>query len=109
MKVCPHCKELYKPDPRQLSIFNLESSNDLEFYHGKGCDECFHSGYSGRTGIFEIMKVDELLRELVVGKVSDAEIKEKAIQQGMNTLKMSGLKKIRRGETTIEETLRVIL
>ena len=108
-KVCPHCKERYEPDPWQLSIFNLESSSDLEFYQGRGCDQCFHSGYSGRTGIFEIMRVDELLRELVVEKFSGAEIKEQAVEQGMNTLKMSGLKKIRRGETTIEEMLRVII
>ena len=109
-KICPYCKEPYSPDSRLLQVLNLEKEAEYtQFYHGKGCERCFHSGYSGRTGIFEIMKVDEHLRELIVGQVSEAQVKEEAIKRGMNTLRVSGIKKIIRGETTLEETLRVIL
>ncbi len=106
-KICPHCQERYQPDRRLLRILDIEP--DQPFMRGKGCDKCFHSGYSGRTGIFEVMKLDERLRECIVKNVPVAELKETAIFQGMNTLKASGIKKIKHGETTVEETLRVIL
>ena len=108
-QICPHCKERYTPDARLLRLLGLHQKSEIEYYRGKGCDRCFHSGYAGRTGIFEVMKVDESLRELIVQKASIAQIKERAIEQGMNTLKASGIRKIQRGETTVEETLRVIL
>jgi len=107
-KICPHCKESYTPDPRQLSVLNLEEKETL-FYHGRGCDRCFHTGYSGRIGVFEVMKVDEHLRELITRNIPESGLKKEAVKQGMNTLKLSGIKKILRGETTVEETLRVIL
>ena len=107
--ICPHCKTSYRPDPRLTRILQLDHYSDITFYHGTGCDRCFHSGYSGRTGIFEVMKVDEQLRDLIARQILEAELKQKAISQGMNTLKTSGIKKVLRGETTIEETLRVIL
>lgn len=109
-KICPYCKEPYSPDSRLLRFLNLEKEAEYtQFYHGKGCEQCFHSGYLGRTGVFEVMKVEEHLRELIVGQVSEAELKQEAIKRGMNTLRASGIKKIIRGETTLEETLRVIL
>ncbi|GAK49374.1 type IV pilus assembly protein PilB [Candidatus Moduliflexus flocculans] len=94
---------------RLLRILDIEPDRSFEFMRGKGCDKCFHSGYSGRTGVFEVMKLDERLREGIVKNVPVAALKEMAISQGMNTLKASGIKKIKRGETTVEETLRVIL
>ncbi len=109
-KVCPYCKEPYTPDPRLLHLLNLEEEEAYtQFYHGKGCEKCFHSGYSGRVGVFEVMPVDKEIRELIVNGAPEAQMKETAIQKGMNTLKTSGVKKIIRGETTVEETLRVIL
>ncbi len=107
--ICPHCKERYQPAPQLLRLLNLVHDSHIEYYHGKGCDTCFHSGYSGRTGIFEIMTITDDLRELVAHNASESQIKDTAIRQGMSTLKMSGIRKIQRGETTIEETLRVIL
>ncbi len=108
-KICPNCQERYQPDVRLLRVLDIEPDRTFEFTHGKGCDKCFHSGYSGRTGIFEVMKIDERLREHVVKNAPVADLKNAAIFQGMNTLKASGIKKIKRGETTVEETLRVIL
>lgn len=108
-KNCLYCKESYTPDPRQLKVLGLENENTLQFFHGRGCERCFHSGYSGRIGVFEVMPVDEHLRELIANNSPEAVVKKKAIHKGMNTLKTSGVKKILRGETTVEETLRVIL
>ena len=109
-KICPYCKEPYTPNPRLLNLLNLEEEAAYtQFYHGKGCDRCFHTGYLGRTGVFEVMKVDEPLRELIVRNEPEAKLKAEAIARGMNTLKASGIKKIIRGETTVEETLRIIL
>ena len=108
-QICPHCKERYTPDSRLLRLLNLEQDTTIDYFRGRGCDTCFHTGYAGRTGIFEVMKVDEYLRELIVQKAPIAHIKDAAIAQGMHTLKASGIQKIQRGETTIEETLRVIL
>ncbi len=109
-KICPYCKESYSPAPRLLRLLKLEEEEAYKhFYHGKGCDKCFHTGYSGRTGIFEVMKVDEHLREFIARRVPEAQLKEEAVAQGMNTLKSGGVKKILRGETTVEETLRIIL
>jgi type IV pilus assembly protein PilB len=110
-KVCPYCKEPYQPEPRFLQLLNLESGDDThaQFYHGRGCDKCFHTGYSGRIGVFEVMKLDEQIRELITSGASEAVLKKTAIEHGMNTLRVSSIKKILRGETTIEEALRVIL
>lgn len=109
-KICPYCKEPYTPDHRLLQLLQLEKEAEhTQFYHGKGCEQCFHSGYLGRIGIFEVMKVDEHIRELIIRQTPEAKLKEEAIMRGMNTLKASGIKKIIRGETTLEETLRVIL
>ncbi|MCP4395961.1 MAG: Flp pilus assembly complex ATPase component [bacterium] len=108
-QICPHCTERYTPDARLLRLLSVPQDAEIEYRRGKGCDQCFHSGYAGRTGIFEVMKVDEPLRELIVQKASIAQIKKTAIAQGMNTLKANGIQKIQQGETTVEETLRVIL
>ncbi len=108
-KICPHCKERYQPDPRHLRFLNLENDSNTEYYHGKGCDMCFHSGYSGRTGIFEIMDVHDELRELIAKNAPESHIKDTAVHRGMSTLKRSGIRKIQQGETTVEEMLRVIL
>ncbi len=107
--ICPHCKERYRPEPRLLKLLQLEQDAAMEFTHGNGCEKCFHSGYFGRTGIFEVMNVNEALREQIVKQIPEAALKEQAIFQGMHTLKTSGIQKIKRGETTVEETLRVIL
>jgi len=108
-KICPNCQERYQPDARLLRILEIEPDRTFDFIRGKGCDKCFHSGYAGRTGIFEVLKIDECLREHIVKNIPVAALKDVAISQGMNTLKASGIKKIKRGETTVEETLRVIL
>jgi type II secretory ATPase GspE/PulE/Tfp pilus assembly ATPase PilB-like protein len=90
-------------------VLGLETEKASQFFHGKGCDRCFHTGYSGRIGVFEVMQVNERVRELIANNHPEAAVKKEVLDQGMNTLRESGVKKVLRGETTVEEILRVIL
>ena len=74
---------------------------------GRGCDECFHSGFSGRTAIYEVMPIDAIIQEQIVNKATASEIKRGALERGLRTLRMDGVAKIVQGITTPEEVLRV--
>jgi type IV pilus assembly protein PilB len=78
-------------------------------YKGKGCAVCNGSGYKGRIALYEVMVMNETLKELVLNGVSAAELKRAAINEGMKTLRMSGLQKVQEGTSTIEEILRVTM
>jgi type II secretory ATPase GspE/PulE/Tfp pilus assembly ATPase PilB-like protein len=106
--VCPHCKEIYIPEPKDLAQTGLTvESADFSFVRGKGCEQCKNSGYLGRTGIFELMVVDKDLRGLIhAGKPGD-EIRESAKKSGMRMLWEDGLDKVKQGITTIDELKRV--
>jgi general secretion pathway protein E len=107
--LCPHCKEIYKPDKETLANLGLALSvlKKNSFYRKKGCNLCMHTGYRGRTAIFEIMIVDDEIKRLVL-KTSDAnQINELALKQGMITLQKDGIDKALKGITTTEEVLRV--
>jgi len=105
--VCPACKEAYTPTPEELEDIGLKGAGKLKFYKGKGCPKCMNTGYKGRIGIFELMILDEEIRNLTVAKHPAEEIRKKAISSGMVTLKDDGIKKIKSGLTTVEEVLRV--
>ena len=79
----------------------------MKFYAGAGCSKCFDTGYRGRTGIYELLVVNEELREMIYRKDSAGVIKKKAIEAGMQTLRMDGARKAIDGMTTISEVLRV--
>ena len=107
--LCPHCKEIYKPDKETIANLGLNLSvlKKKSFYRKKGCNLCMHTGYRGRTAIFEIMIVDDAIKRLVL-KTSDAnQINELALKQGMITLQKDGIDKVLNGITTTEEVLRV--
>ncbi len=104
--ICPACKE--PVEPRQELVDKMELfGDDITTYHGRGCDECRHTGYRGRTGIFELMIVDGEIRQLILERVSAEIIRHKAVLKGMHVLRECGLQKVREGITTIEEVLRV--
>ncbi len=110
--VCPHCKEPVDADER--SRFTLEDLGlsldqfpDQKLVRGAGCDECFHSGYSGRTAIYEVMPIDSVIQEQIVDKKSASVIKKGAIERGLKTLRMDGIDKLLAGMTTPEEVVRV--
>ena len=73
---------------------------------GNGCEKCNYTGYKGRVGLYEVMEITEELRELVLVGASGLELRRKAIEEGMLTLRMSGLRKVKEGLTTIEEVAR---
>src|SRR5512136_185502 len=107
--LCPHCKEVYVPDEETLHNLGLDSSvlRNNAFCRKKGCNLCMHTGFRGRTAIFEILIVDEEIKRLVL-KTSDAnQINELALKQGMITLQKDGIDKVLAGITTTEEVLRV--
>ncbi|MDP2980473.1 MAG: type II secretion system ATPase GspE [Candidatus Omnitrophota bacterium] len=107
-KICSECKKEYKPSESELLEFCIskEKIKGMKFYKGKGCQKCNDSGYKGRTGLYELLVVDDKIRDLVVKRESLASIRNAACEGGMKTLRENGLKKVMEGITTIEEVLR---
>lgn len=104
--ICPKCKEPFTPPQQIIDRIELRDANIIT-YHGAGCEECRHTGYRGRTGIFELMAVDGEIRQLILNRVSSDVIRQKAVQKGMQVLRECGWQKVREGITTVEEVLRV--
>jgi len=109
--ICVKCKREYEPTPDMLEQLRLtpEEVEGRKFYYGAGCPECNNTGYRGRTAIFEIMMITDRMRELIMAKSSTQAMRELARQEGMRTLRESGLLKIYDGITTIEEVVRETL
>jgi general secretion pathway protein E len=108
-EICADCKEAYTPDEESLQNIGLttEALGGKEIYRGKGCSTCLNTGYKGRTGIFEMMILEDKLKNLIL-KTSDANaIKRTAVEQEMITLRHDGAQKVLDGITTIEEVFRV--
>ena len=87
----------------------LEDVVGQKFYYGKGCENCNNTGYKGRMGVFEFLRMTDPMRELVLKRASSAEIKTLAVKEGMHTLRREGLEKAIEGSTSVEEILRVIV
>jgi type IV pilus assembly protein PilB len=107
-KICSSCKQEFDPKNEMLQNLGL-SRNDLgdrKFYFGSGCEACSNGGYRGRTGLFEMIKVGDTFRELINSGAATLVLKQKAIEQGMRTLREDGLRSIFDGETTVEEVLK---
>jgi general secretion pathway protein E len=110
--ICPACKyAISKVDDKikyQIEDLRLTMAQFKDGIHlGKGCHECFNSGFSGRTAIYELMPIDAIIQEQIVNKASASEIKRGALQRGLKTLRMDGIDKLLAGITTPEEVLRV--
>jgi len=105
-KICTACKTEYEPDYALKKEIGLENA-DYKFYKGKGCTACNNTGYKGRMAIYEIMPVNEQIRKAITSNLPTDEIQKIAVDSGMQTLRQSGIKKIREGITTIEEVLNV--
>jgi type IV pilus assembly protein PilB len=107
-RICVSCKESFQPDDdliRELGPKG-EALRGHPFYYGKGCEECHHTGYRGRTGIFEVMRVNDDIRKAVLAGASTTAVRDEAMAAGMHSLRDSGLKAITAGRTTVEEVLR---
>jgi type IV pilus assembly protein PilB len=107
-RICVNCKEeLEVPEQALIDAgYSPEEVKTTKIYHGKGCTTCNKGGYKGRTGLYEVMEINDELRELILVGASALELKKKAIEQGMLTLRRSGLVKVALGQTTMEEVLR---
>ena len=101
--ICPFCKKPYKPSSDEIK--ELKGAKVL--YRGEGCEQCMGTGYRGRTGIFELLIVDEDIRTLISKNVPTNVIKKTAVEKGMDTLREDGIKKVLEGITTLEEVIRV--
>jgi type IV pilus assembly protein PilB len=107
-RICSNCKAEVEVPPQVLidAGFTEEELKTTKIYHGKGCNICNKGGYKGRTGLYEVMEINDELRELILVGASALELKKKAVEQGMLTLRRSGLVKIAAGMTTMDEVLR---
>ncbi len=107
-KICKDCKEeIHVPVEGFVEIgFSQEEAETMKAYKGKGCSACNNTGYKGRIGLYEVMEITDELRELIIIGASAIELRKKAIELGMITLRGSGLHKLRDGVTTIEEVVK---
>ncbi len=102
-KICPRCKEQYTPEPGLLKQFNGHKTWATPLLHGRGCESCRFTGYKGRTGIFEMLEINDTIREMILKKMPSHQIK----QLEMSSLKDAGWDKIKAGITTVEEVVKV--
>ncbi|MGI9067344.1 MAG: type IV-A pilus assembly ATPase PilB [Pyrinomonadaceae bacterium] len=107
-RICKDCKRENSLPPEALMEvgFTAEDAKSLKSFKGKGCSTCNNTGYKGRIGLYEVMEVNDEIRELILIGASSLELRKKAIEDGMITLRESGLQKIRAGLTTLEEVVR---
>jgi CheY-like chemotaxis protein len=107
-RICKNCKEIYTPDPEILRKLRITAGKDEVFYHGKGCPTCGQTGYAGRVGIYESVRMTPALRELVNRNAGEDEMRKAASLAGTKFLLEDAIEKVRAGVTTLEEVLRVI-
>jgi len=106
--ICRQCRAAYQPNEALLEEAGISRRDigEKQFYYGKGCDACNNTGYKGRKGIYELMKITDPLRELINERAPTVTLKQKAIELGMVTLRQDGLRSVFAGDTTIEEVLK---
>ena len=107
-RICPKCIEPYEPTEDELVLLGLSPHEvgDKKFYKGRGCDECNETGYKGRRAIFETLRMNDTLREMINQRAPGVVLRQKAIELGMRTLREEGLEAIFSGETSVEEILK---
>ena len=103
--LCVACREAYKPSPAELAL--LEGAEPDSLYRPVGCPACTHTGYHRRTGIYELLRVDDGLRRLIHDRVAEQSLRKYALEHGMHSLRQDGLRLVITGATSLEELLRV--
>jgi type IV pilus assembly protein PilB len=109
-RLCVNCRRQFTPPAETLRALNIGDTEaaSIPFYKSVGCDQCSHTGYRGRIGIYEVMRVTDKLRRAISARASEAQIRDAAVASGMITLGEDGLAKVKSGVTTPEELLRVV-
>lgn len=106
-RLCPECKRLKKADAEELELLQLEPDADVSIYEPCGCPRCDGTGFKGRIGVYEIMEVTQPLKSIISKGGTAEDIKNKALEEGMNTLRMSATKYVLEGITSVQEMMRV--
>ena len=109
-KICPYCKVFFEADEEHFSMLGLDQTEyqGVKLARGEGCPACFQTGYLGRSGIFEIMEINDTLRELIFQQIAKDVVRRVACDMGMRTLRQSAVDKVLEGATTLEEVYRVV-
>jgi type IV pilus assembly protein PilB len=106
--ICKNCRTPFEPTEAQLAMLNLSPHDlgDKVFYYGRGCSNCNDTGYRGRKGIYELLIVNDTIRQLITERAPTVVLRQKAVELGMVTLREDGLRSIFEGDTTIEEVVK---
>ncbi len=108
-KVCPHCRQQYEPPQHALTAMGIRAGKG-QFFRGPGCQKCRETGFLGRTGIFEVLEIDEMVQEMILRQASSQQITNAAVREGkLLTLKANGAIKAAQGITTLEEAAQAVL
>jgi len=107
-RICSNCKVEVKYDTAVLEMAKLPAGflDEVPLYRGEGCDKCGGTGYKGRQGLYEVMAMSARIRKLIMQETGTDELRDTAIEEGMLTLRMDGLKKLEKGVTTLEEVMK---
>ncbi len=107
--LCPECRQPYQPTPQELALIGVKPEDALNatVFRENGCPKCMNTGYTGRAGIYELMMVDDEIKQLILKKVDAGTIKKAAVAKGMTTLQFDGAQKVLKGQTTIAEVSRL--
>ena len=107
--ICKHCAEVYDSTPEETASLSIAKGKKLKFRRGKGCPHCRYTGYLGRTAIFELMSISPGIRSLIHSEATQTDLVKLARKEGMRTLRESGIEKVLRGLTTVQEVVRVTM
>ena len=106
-KICPHCKEAYRPGPEEAALFAPGPAPEL-LYRGSGCRQCRNIGYAGRMALYEVFWVNAQVRRMIIDNVDADQIRKHAAESGMVTLREAGLRRVMQGQTTLDEIMSVV-
>jgi type IV pilus assembly protein PilB len=106
-KICQNCKEEYQPSDEMKEFLTMQGYGAEKSYRGKGCDKCRKTGYSGRLGIFELLIMDDSLKDVVTSNPDVTNLRKLCRERGLVTLRQDGFEKVKAGRTTIDEIIRV--
>jgi type IV pilus assembly protein PilB len=109
-KVCPNCMTTYDPSSEVLKAWGINNRDGANFVQGKGCFNCMHTGYKGRTGVYEVLIIDDQIQDMILQRRSSHEIRQTALKAGgFTSLRDNAAEKAIKGITTLEEAASVVL